>query len=107
MRQNRRVFLEYSSYVYDIQNCIHVEIVVLPLVPSCRGEAGLLVTPKYGYFVSIGLCCWPFLSTFLPPLPFSHHSSRSPPIFAEVFLVFCNLLASLSRIFSLIYHLSI
>ena len=24
--------------------------VALPLVPLCRGEAGLLVTPKYGYF---------------------------------------------------------
>ena len=52
--------------------------VVLPLVPLCRGEAGLLVTPKYGYFRNLlpfGLCCWPFLSTFLPPLPFLDLSS--------------------------------
>ena len=33
-------------------------------------------------------CCWPFLSTFLPPLPFSDLSSHNPPIFH----VFCNLL---------------
>ena len=26
------------------------DFVVLPLVPLCRGEAGLLVTPRYGYF---------------------------------------------------------
>ena len=38
----------------------------------CRGEAGQL---------------WPFLSTFLPPLPFLDLSSRSPPILAVVF--FC------------------
>ena len=43
---------------------------------------------------------------FLPPLPFSYISSHSPPILALVFLVFWNLLASLSRIFSVIYHLS-
>ena len=64
---------------------------VLPLV-SLKGEAGLLLlTLKYSYFctfVSIGHCCWPFLSTFLPPLPFSDLSSRSPPILDVVFLVF-------------------
>ena len=27
-----------------------ISYVVLPLVPLRRGEAGLLVTPKYGYF---------------------------------------------------------
>ena len=25
-------------------------VVVVPLVPLCRGDAGLLVTSKYGYF---------------------------------------------------------
>ena len=43
--------------------------------------------------VSIGPCCWPFLSTFLPPLPFSDLSSHSPPILAVVFLVFCILVS--------------
>ena len=48
-----------------------------------------------------------FLSTFLPPLPFSDLSSHNPPILAvRVFLVFCNLLAYLSRIVSVIFHLS-
>ena len=57
----------------------------------CRGEADLLVTAKY---------------IFLHHLPFSDLSSHSPPILAVVFHVFWNLLASLSRLFSLVYHLS-
>ena len=40
--------------------------------------------------------CWPFLSTFLLPLPFLGLSSDNPPVLAVVFLVFCNLLVSLS-----------
>ena len=43
---------------------------------------------------------------FLPPLPFSDLSSHSSPILAVVFLVSWNLLASLSRSFSGVYHLS-
>ena len=42
-------------------------IIVLPLVPLCRGEAGLLVTPKYGYFCNL----FPLVSVvslFSPPL---------------------------------------
>ena len=76
--------------------------------PLCRGEADLLVTAKYGYFRNllpfIGPCCWPFLYIFLPPLPFSDRSSYSPLILAVVFLVFWNLLVSLSRFFSVVYH---
>ena len=75
--------------------------------PLCRGEAGLFVTPMYGYSCnSFPLVPVPFLSTFLPPLPFSGLSSHNPPILAVVFLVFCNHRASLSRIFSVISHLS-
>ena len=48
-----------------------------------------------------------FISTFLPSLPFSDFSSHSPLILTVVVLVFWNLLASLSRIFSVIYHLSL
>ena len=50
--------------------------------PFCRGEAGLLVTPLYGCFIifSIAPCCWLFLSTFLPPLPFLDLSSHNLPI---------------------------
>ena len=66
--------------------------VVLPLIPLWMGEAGLLVTPKYGYFCNL------LSSTFLPAPPFSYLSSRSPPILVVVFLVFWNL-ASLSRVF--------
>ena len=51
-------------------------------------------------------CCWPFLSTFLP-LPFSALSSHDPPILAVAFIVFCNLLVSLSQLFSVISRLSI
>ena len=76
--------------------------VVLPLVPLCRGGAALLVTPEYGYFRNLlpfGLRCWPLLSTFLPPPPFSDLSSHNPPILAVVFLVVCNLLFLLSDLF--------
>ena len=56
--------------------------------------------------VYLSLCCtrtatfviyfhWPFLSTFLPHLPFSDLSSHSP----HIFLVFWNLLTSLSHLF--------
>ena len=57
-------------------------------------------------FVSIGSCCWSFPSIFLPLVPFSDLSSHSSPIFDVVFPVFWNILASLSRIFSVVYHLS-
>ena len=66
--------------------------------PFCRGEAGLVVTPLYDYFCInkiLGPCCWPFLSTFLPSLPFLELSSHNPPISAVFFLVLCNCLASL------------
>ena len=46
---------------------------------------------------SIGPRCWPFLSNFLSPLPFSDLSSHNAPIQAMVFLIFCNLLGSLSQ----------
>ena len=54
----------------------------------------------------VPVACWPFLYIFLPPLPFSYLSSYSPPILAVIVLVFLNLLASLSRLFSVVYHLS-
>ena len=57
-------------------------------------------------FLSNAPCCWPFLSIFLLPLPFSDLSSHNPPISAVVFLVLCNLLVSLPQIFLVISHLS-
>ena len=48
--------------------------------PFCMGEGGLVITPLYSYFFSIGPCCWPFLSTYLPPLAFLDISSHNPPI---------------------------
>ena len=48
---------------------------------SCHFTARLILL----YF-SIAPCCWPFLSTFLPPLPFSDLSSQNPPNVAVVFL---------------------
>ena len=68
--------------------------------------AMLYYTRLLSLFVSIGSCCWPFPSIFLPPVPFSDLSSHTSPIFAVVFPVFWNLLASLSRLFSVVYHLS-
>ena len=55
---------------------------------------------------SIVPCCWPFLSTFLPPLPFLDLSSHNPAILAVIFLVFCKLLVSLSQIFSVVSSIS-
>ena len=40
-------------------------LIVLPLVPLCRSEAGLLVTPKYGYFRNV-LPLVPVVSLFSP-----------------------------------------
>ena len=81
-------------------------LVLVPRFPFCRGEACLVVTPMYGYFCNLFPLVPVVGSTFLPPLPFSDLSSHSPPILAVVFLVFCNLIASLSRIFSVISRLS-
>ena len=64
-----------------------------------------MFTPLYGYFCMffIATCFWHFLSTFLPPLPyFLDVFSHNPLILPEVFLVFCNLLVSLSQIFSMV-----
>ena len=37
--------------------------------------------------LTIAPCCWPFLSTFLPPLPFLDLYAHNPPILAVAFLV--------------------
>ena len=73
----------------------------------CRGEASHSSLRCRATFdiCSIARCRWPFLSNFLP-LPFLELSFHNPPISAAVFLVFCNLLASLSQIFSVISSLS-
>ena len=75
--------------------------------PLCRGEAGLLITPMYGYCcVSFPLV--PVVGLFSPIfflLCLSDLSSHNPPILAVTFLVFCNHRASLSRIFSVISHI--
>ena len=60
-----------------------------------------LCMAAFGIF-SIAPCCWIFLSTFLPPLPFLDLSSGNPPILAVVLLVFYNLLVCLSQIFLVI-----
>ena len=39
-------------FVRRLCYCI-VAVSVPPLVPLCRGEAGLLVTSKYGYFCNL------------------------------------------------------
>ena len=78
--------------------------------PLCRGEADLAtVTAKYGYFRNLPLA--PVVGPFSPfffVLCLSHIdlSPHRPPISAGVFLVFWNLLASLSRLFSVVYHIS-
>ena len=54
-------------------------IVLAPGFPFCRGEAGLVVTPLYGY-----------VCIFLPPLPFSDlpqssHLRCGLPFFLQYF----------------------
>ena len=78
--------------------------------PLWRGEAALMVTPKSGY------CCnlFPLFPVvgLVPPLFFLLCLSQISlhtcilPILAVVFLVVCNLRASLSRLFSVMYQLS-
>ena len=64
--------------------------------PFSRGEAGQLSFRYTATFVmfSIAPCCWPFLSTFLPPLLFLDLCSDNIPIVGVVFLAFCNLVVS-------------
>ena len=76
-----------------------------PLLSIFVGVRPVIRHPAIWLLFSIAPCCWPFLSTFLPPLPFLDLSSHNPPILAVVFLVFYNLLVSLSRIFSVISYL--
>ena len=74
--------------------------------PLCRGEAGLFVTPMYGYFCN-SFPLVPVVGLFSPLfflLCLSQVSLHT--ILAVVFLVFCNHRASLSRIFLVISHLS-
>ena len=88
---DRQIYMLYSSSGFP---CVGVRLIYW----SLRSTAT---------FVNlVPVACWPFLSIFLPRLPFSDLSSYSPPILAVVILVFWNLLASLSRLFSVVYHLS-
>ena len=66
--------------------------------PWCRGEAGHSSVSCSAAFVIFFHCSLLFVFSlhFLLPLPFSDLFSHSPPILAVVFLVFCNLLVSLS-----------
>ena len=75
--------------------------------PLCRGEADLLVTAKYGYFRKFGPCCM---------LAFSLHFSSSSAFLRSLFIQSSHLScdrprflepsSSLSRLFSVVYHLS-
>ena len=61
--------------------------------PFCRGEHGLLSLRCTATLVIFPIVpsCWPFLCTFLPPLPFLDLPSDNPSILAVDSLVFCNL----------------
>ena len=78
--------------------------------PFSRGEA-IVIRHSTIWLLSL-FCfhcspyCSSFLYTFLPPLPFSDLSSYNPPILPVVYIVFRNLLVSLSQIFSVISSLS-
>ena len=74
--------------------------------PCCRVNCNHSLQSIWLLLLSMNPYCWPVLSTFLRPLPFLGLSSCNHPILAVVFLVFCNPLACLSQIFSVISHLS-
>ena len=73
--------------------------------PLCRGDAGHSL---FDCFLIL-FHCSPLLTFYLhfsASSAFLDLSSHNPPILAVVFLVFWNLLVSLSVIFSVIYRLS-
>ena len=95
--------------LYCTTNEVTITIIVLHISFSfSRGEAGQFSLCCMATFVIFSFvpCCWPSLSTFLPPLPFLDLSSHNPPILAVVFLVLCNIPVSLSQIFAAISYLS-
>ena len=102
-----------SEHVLSLTTCCYHEFTKSNMCsssgfPLCRGEADLLVTAKYGYFRNL-LPLVPVVGLFSPflfLLCLSQISPHSLPILAVVFLIFWNLLVSLSRIISVVYHLS-
>ena len=72
------------------------------LFPLCNGETCQLSLRCTDTFITFSIvpCNWPFLSIFLRPMPVLYLSSHNHLILAVVFLVFCNLLVSMSLIFS-------
>ena len=122
-----------SSSALCFNKCYHLDTIIIVLCqipginqsPPYTCPTALLTTFSSSGFPCVGvrLIYWSRRSTvtfvicfhwslllalslhFLPPLPFSGFSSHSPPILAVVFLVFWNLHASLSRLFSVVHHL--
>ena len=84
----RRLMGSYTKivgYFTGAPSCLLLSLVL----PTCQFkemsssrfpfvEVRSVVTPLYGYFCffSIAPCCWPFLSTFLPPRPLLDLSSH-------------------------------
>ena len=79
---------------------------ILFFLSFCIGEVDHLSLCYKASLVVFSHFCWPFLSTFRPLLPSLYLSSHNPLIVDVVSLIFCNLLVSLSQIFSVISHLS-
>ena len=88
------------------QSMIELTFFLFLSYPCCWGEASHSSLCCTATLFFIDPCCWPFLSNFLFLLPFLGLSSGNPLILAMVFLGFCNLLLSLSQLFSVISHLS-
>ena len=103
---------EHALFVHQhvqlIPQLIQRNMLFFLLFPLCRGEAGLLVTAKYGYFRDL-LPSVPVVGIFSP---LSSSSAFLRYLFTQCSHLNCglprfwNLLASLSRLFSVVYHLS-
>ena len=97
--------------LFGIRDSEYVKMKILPICvcssPHFPVFGARLVTYHIAVLLllllsSIFLCCCPFLSTFLLPLLLIGLSSDGPLILAVVFLVVCNVLASLSQLSSAI-----
>ena len=101
----KRITMNYRIFIVRERGEIFLFFLWFPCVGvrlvywSLRRTATFVICFHWSLLLALSL-------HFSPPLPFSDLSSRISPILAVIFLIFCNLLASLSRMFSVIYRLS-
>ena len=88
----------FFSVVYFVVNIVYFVVNIVYFVVHIVCEVDVIANSLVLYLQ--------FCSTLNKMFFLFFFSSHSPPILAVIVLVFCNLIASLSRIFSVMYHLS-